>query len=231
LKQTINIGTYGWRHPHWTGSFYPDDLPQGWQLTYYSNVFNAVMVPADYWSDGSAADAGQWLDNVHEKFQFYVQCDEQMIDDLTLQASVARLSMIQPQLAALVYLGDEKELGESRIAGFESLSRSLDCDLLGINRASGGKAVWRQGGPVTATSSTNFAYLESELTDLRAVRAVFDEFIQQLDSDDHPATLSGPGRPQLHSEESGEACIIVDHPRLRAEDVSAARAVLEIMGH
>jgi len=52
LKQTINLGAYGWRHGRWSGTFYPDDLPmaddEDWRLAYYSNEFNAVMVPADY---------------------------------------------------------------------------------------------------------------------------------------------------------------------------------------
>lgn len=189
------------------------------------------MIPAHYWSGSSQADTEQWLDSVHEKFRFYLQCDVSMLDDMAMQACLERLTILQPQLAALVYLGDDKVLGKGEIAGFESLSQSFDCDLVGINLSSGGKAVWRQGAQVAAASPSNFAYLESELTDLRAVRAVFDEFIQQLDSGPQTATIPASDALQASPGQPDEACIIVDHPRLQARDVSAARAVLEIMGH
>jgi len=231
LKQTINIGTYGWQHPQWVGSFYPEDLPQDWQLTYYSNEFNAVMVPADYWSGCSEADSEQWRESVHEKFKFYVQCDVSMLDDVKMQVCMAGLAVLQPQLAALVYLGEENMLDESEMAGFESLALSLDCDLVGIALASGGNAVWRQAEPVVAKSPSNFAYIESELTDLRAVRVVFEEFIGQLEGDTAPAMVQRPGDMQKHPGRSAEACIIVDHPGLQVSDISAARAVLEIMGY
>ena len=42
--KNITVGSYGWRHPHWRGSFYPEDLPEDWQLSYYSNEFSVVMV-------------------------------------------------------------------------------------------------------------------------------------------------------------------------------------------
>ena len=52
LKQMMNLGAYGWRHKHWSNTFYPEDLPvdadDDWRLAYYSNEFNAVLVPADY---------------------------------------------------------------------------------------------------------------------------------------------------------------------------------------
>ena len=60
LKKTINPGAYGWRHKHWLESFYPEDLPvngsEDWRLSYYSNEFNTVMVPCDYWKSGESID-------------------------------------------------------------------------------------------------------------------------------------------------------------------------------
>ncbi|VAW50835.1 hypothetical protein MNBD_GAMMA06-453, partial [hydrothermal vent metagenome] len=54
VKQKIIPGAYGWRQKHWSNSFYPEDLPaeDDWRLTYYSNEFDVVLVPADYWQAG-----------------------------------------------------------------------------------------------------------------------------------------------------------------------------------
>lgn len=66
------IGSWGWRHPEWEKDvFYPDDLPTDWQLSYYSNEFDAVVVPASYWStDGYGED--DWLDDITDDFAFYI---------------------------------------------------------------------------------------------------------------------------------------------------------------
>lgn len=68
----LRVGAYGWQHPHWLGSFYPDDLPADWQLGYYANEFNTVLVPAQY-LQSEDCDIEQWLDDVHETFRFYLQ--------------------------------------------------------------------------------------------------------------------------------------------------------------
>ena len=77
MRQSINLGAYGWRQPHWDNGFYPEDLPvdgpDDWRLTYYSNEFNTVLVPADYWQTSEKADCGIWLDAVHDEFQFFVE--------------------------------------------------------------------------------------------------------------------------------------------------------------
>ena len=55
VSHRILIGAYGWRHQGWQDAFYPDDLPQDWQLGYYSNEFPVVMIPAAYWQQGDEA--------------------------------------------------------------------------------------------------------------------------------------------------------------------------------
>lgn len=65
------MAAQGWHHASWHPEFYPQDLPIDWRLSYYSNEFCAVSVPADMWA---AADAGKiraWMEEVHEDFLFY----------------------------------------------------------------------------------------------------------------------------------------------------------------
>jgi len=69
----LSVGAWGWKHPEWEKDvFYPDDLPADWQLSYYSNEFDVVVVPANYWSaDGYGEE--DWLDDVEDDFVFYIE--------------------------------------------------------------------------------------------------------------------------------------------------------------
>ncbi|RDH81365.1 MAG: hypothetical protein DIZ80_14840 [endosymbiont of Galathealinum brachiosum] len=68
--KTIRVGACDWDHAHWQGSFYPDDLPVDWRLTYYANEYSAVLVPESKWRS-KEADFEQWADDVPEGFRFY----------------------------------------------------------------------------------------------------------------------------------------------------------------
>lgn len=47
--ENLVVGTYGWQTPVVSSEFYPEDLPAEWQLDYYSNFSNLVVVPQEYW--------------------------------------------------------------------------------------------------------------------------------------------------------------------------------------
>ena len=69
---SCSVGAWGWRHPEWEKDvFYPDDLPEDWQLSYYSNEFDLLVVPASYWS--FAEEGEDWLDEVDDDFVFYIE--------------------------------------------------------------------------------------------------------------------------------------------------------------
>ncbi|MDH5472651.1 MAG: DUF72 domain-containing protein [Gammaproteobacteria bacterium] len=69
----LRTGSYGWRHQHWHETFYPDDLPEDWQLGYYANEFPAVMVPQSYWQAGTGFNLASWPDDVPPHFRFYIE--------------------------------------------------------------------------------------------------------------------------------------------------------------
>lgn len=68
--KTTRVGSYGWDHPHWQGSFFPDDLPEDWRLSYYANEVSSVLVPENKWNVPDA-DLKQWADDVPAGFRFY----------------------------------------------------------------------------------------------------------------------------------------------------------------
>ena len=69
----FTVAARGWRHPAWRDDYYPEDLPEDWQLSYYSNEFRAVVVPADYWPTVDEAEIERWLEDTGEEFQFFLE--------------------------------------------------------------------------------------------------------------------------------------------------------------
>ena len=67
-EHVVLIGACGWQHNEWTGEFYPDDLPEEWQLGYYGNEYQVVLVPADYWS-ADLDTYEQWLEEGDESLR------------------------------------------------------------------------------------------------------------------------------------------------------------------
>ena len=216
MKQTINVGAYGWLHRHWTNSFYPEDLPADWRLGYYSNEFNTVLVPSFYWQEQYLTDCAALLDDVHSGFQFFIECDDQIFDTVSLLALTEALRILKPQLSGLVFLGGaqvEKAIDER----FLKLADSLEVHLIAAQSAPGADKLWRpDGASANCQRQARFAIIEDDLRDMRAVRSDIEPFISQL-----------PDQEKADS----DAALIVSHPQLQAADLSRFRSVLEIMGH
>lgn len=64
------IGTRGWQYRQWVGLFYPDDIPEEWQLAYYSNEMDCVLVPEKNLLEASAHELLAWHEEVGEQFRF-----------------------------------------------------------------------------------------------------------------------------------------------------------------
>lgn len=111
----IRVGACGWDLPHWENSFYPDDLPQDWRLSYYANEFPAVLVPANVWQT-ELDDLEGWDDEVGQDFRFYLQQAEK--------------KSTQAELLAV-----EHALGRC-FGGFVELE-SLKSQVLTVNKKSG----------------------------------------------------------------------------------------------
>ena len=236
MKPAINLGAYGWRYEHWSKSFYPDDLPvdgdEDWRLAYYSNEFNAVLVPVDYWQAVSINSCEDWLDSVHSDFQFFVECDGEMFDRVSWAELSRCLEMLSPQLSALVFLDDEQLIPGEVKRQFVMLADSLGIEVFGLQSGSAAsspvKKIWRANGESGREDSgaqpailqelskpSNFAFIEDELSDLRLVRAMVEQFVLTIGDEVN----------------SGEATIIVNHPQLQGGNLGKFRSMLDIMGY
>lgn len=69
----VRVGSAGWERPEWRGSFYPEDIPADWLLSYYNTRFQAVFLPADAWAGVPAADWARWLHDTREDFVFVLE--------------------------------------------------------------------------------------------------------------------------------------------------------------
>ncbi len=239
LKQNINTGVYGWRQPHWLENFYPHDLPvsadEDWRLAYYSNEFNAVLVPVDYWHPenrqaSASAECEQWLDDVHDEFRFYVECHPRIFELIALPELIAALEIIKPQLSGLVFLQGVSMFSPSDESRFRALSDALQVNiyLAGLTSAvditsdGGWKSIWQQQQPV----ASDLAFIENDLSDLRAVRKIIDDFSAAIES------FAAENTVDESDKQSGiEATIIINHADIRADKMSELRKLLDIMGY
>jgi hypothetical protein len=68
-----HVGSAGWDHADWVGSFYPEDLPAEWRLSYYNTSFTCTWLSYEAWSGQDAATLAQWVDDTLERFRFVLQ--------------------------------------------------------------------------------------------------------------------------------------------------------------
>lgn len=220
MKQRINLGAYGWLHPHWLNTFYPEDLPEDWRLGYYSNEFNTVLVPASYWQGLHVDECEGWLDDVPPEFQFFIECHGRMLDRVSLAGFTETLKVLKPQLSGLVFL-EGPQSSDTIKDQLSSLTEELGLDVFDVGSVHGRQRIWQPGCGLTdvtleVSPYARYAFIEDDLTDLRASRARVEPFTMHLNDDDAASI---------------EATMIVSHPRLQVSDLTKFRSVLEIMGH
>jgi hypothetical protein len=74
------IAAHGWSHAAWCGEYYPEDLPEDWRLSYYSNEFRGVVVPAEEWVMVDPVEVERWVEDTPEEFTFYIEVTDLLTD-------------------------------------------------------------------------------------------------------------------------------------------------------
>ena len=219
LKLNLSLGANGWQHSHWMDDFYPDDLPEDWRLTYYSNEFNSILLPVSCWQSESEPDCDDWLDNVHEEFEFFVECRGDMFEHVSREVLVGCLQALQPQLSGLVFLDNKQNMSEQVHGQFIELFKQVDVAVFSTNpslfsaqREIQLKSIWQQA----QLQGSSFAFIENDLTDLRAARVIVDDFVNSLADAD---------------ETIEKATLIVSHAQLQPQNLSKFRQLIEVMGY
>lgn len=205
----LQIGAYGWLHSHWNATFYPDDLPEDWRLAYYSNEFNVVMVPQQYWRQDKGYDCENWLDDIHDEFRFYLECPALALsDDKNYSVFLQQIKFMRSHLAGIV-IGKElmAEKFREKIQALTKQTRLYSkYSYPGLDM----QTLWQQGSEQPA----QLAILNDELTRLRETRVAIGPFVERL----------------AENADAQQRSIIINHAALNAADLIKFRAVIEIMG-
>lgn len=89
---TCYVGAQSWDHEGWAGSFYPDDLPADWRLTYYNNFFTCCYLGYPAWAQQPEPTLVQWLDDTLPRFRFVLETPASLSE-----SDRARLAILAPR--------------------------------------------------------------------------------------------------------------------------------------
>ncbi len=253
----LQVGAYGWLHAQWQGSFYPDDLPPDWALSYYSNELNTVMVPASYWRHSAGFDCENWLDNIHDNFYFYVECPAQaLLDEQSFSVLLQQLNILKPHLAGVVI--GELPMENRSVAPVGNAAALKNTDLNNTNvenlhveqlqavakltnlysknsfQGLNTKTLWL---PRSATDKqheklpvTELAIFYDDLTRLRESRTAVEQFVGQFAGQVDGQVAADEKARVVPGPDALQQRIIVRHELLNAADLIKFRSVVEIMG-
>jgi len=204
MAQQLEVGAVGWRHAGWADSFYPESLPPEWQLTYYSNEFARVLVPAAEWTGARAADLAAWHGDVHERFGFYLELPG--VADAPVGRSLAQaVEALGPRLAGLVV----RVAAGMPMPAVDGLRQGVDADIalfidipsppdpLWLEAAQGVEArvCWRpEHGEWLQGSGMGLLRAAEAAGDRRVLRGHIEAFLRQAESVEE-RTLLFEGEP------------------------------------
>jgi hypothetical protein len=85
--ENLQLGTQGWLHADWCGSFYPEDMPHEWQFEYYANLYHTVLVPEAQWRTWQGSAAADMMAELgvasNSGFRFYLAVDSALSEEKT----------------------------------------------------------------------------------------------------------------------------------------------------
>lgn len=95
MNTLTEVGAYGWEHGGWENKFYPDELPEDWHFSYYSQQFHTAILPhAMLCSCLHKMTAGQpieWLDDLYPEFALFIELDPVSLADKAMIDNLAGL--------------------------------------------------------------------------------------------------------------------------------------------
>jgi hypothetical protein len=71
----VRLGSLGWSSPAWQETFYPADMPEEWQLTYFNTQFSCVFLEQAVWQRASREQMAQWHADTHAQFVFLLESE------------------------------------------------------------------------------------------------------------------------------------------------------------
>jgi hypothetical protein len=150
LSDRLLLGFSGW--PLVWLDYFPEDLPEDWQLAYYSNDADALVLSADELHAIDVDDLEEWCDDLPDYFRFYLKVDA------VADVSAGYLEVIGEHLGAFLLP--------------ESASKA-DHDRSWVAMADGS---WGVSGQPLLT------FLNYKQTDLRSMRELLQKLPKELEA-------------------------------------------------
>jgi len=106
-KQKIHIGTSGWNYNHWSGPFYPKDLPQKKWLEFYRERFHTVEINNSFYQLPKASTFETWRTTVPSDFRFAVKASRYITHMKKLKQPAEAVSNFMNRIESL---GDKADV-------------------------------------------------------------------------------------------------------------------------
>lgn len=110
VKGNIRVGTSGWHYPHWSGVYYPRDLPRVDWLSHYARDFACVELNNSFYRLPSAEAIAGWTRQTPATFSFAVKASRSITHlhklqkcDRPLDLLLARAALFGPRLGPLLF--------------------------------------------------------------------------------------------------------------------------------
>ena len=110
------FGAKDWQHDNWLDSFYPDDLPEDWQFSYYNNEFQCVLLSDERLQNIDEEQLQEWLEDIAEPFRFFVE----LCPHTQWRTLEPKLRTLAPYVGGVI-LHSTSPLQEAELERFEQL--------------------------------------------------------------------------------------------------------------
>ncbi|HKK06173.1 MAG TPA: hypothetical protein VKA50_10035 [Gammaproteobacteria bacterium] len=191
FEHRLLIGSRGWQHAGWQDSFYPDDLPPEWRLTYYANEFRVVLVPGERLVDETLSAEGnpaRWCEDSDAGFRFVCETPPGLNTPADADAFLERIAPFGERCVGIRYVPgaevlnrrDELDVLLERLASHRAVSVDLaEPPAEGVEAILTAHRCGRcwHGPPASAEfghGGLALTVIPSPMADLRALRAVVE---------------------------------------------------------
>ena len=133
----VLLGAETWQVPSWDQEYYPEDLPEEWQLSYYANEFSTTLIDCQRYLGAESLDhLGEILEDCHDEFRPVLSVHCQQVVPAQVRDFIDFLELLDPETGynrlAGVYMGcltqikDQTVLAEWRASVPEELPLAVD---------------------------------------------------------------------------------------------------------
>jgi len=176
----LETGSVGWRHEGWDDSYYPDGLPEDWQLEFYTHLFRVLALPSDDWMTASTEEVEQWLEDGGDECSFFLMIDSPDWGTQQAEKLAHAGALLSGSLLGIVVMQDQVRLSDSMLSElskhfkvFIDSDAPVSDDVFSVCWRPDRKTEHSVVGMLTANQSNN----------TRQLRGYIESFLQQAGED------------------------------------------------